>query len=315
MGLTYKDLESDGKTIDKVVPIDAATRSLVETLGAELGAIRDRAKARAARGEEIRWDALTRMVTWESRRGEVIGRWYGEVIATYVLRDRILKWSWAGKSTASHAEVISRAGGDRSVRQLAQSLVADLDEPEALELAELGIVLARGQGMLVVRGTFELELVGLFDSARPRDDAKVGYSVPPPQVAHSNPPGRPSPPQVAAHSSPPGRPSFPPGHIREPPRALFVPVANAVLARLAKAASGYKQALFVIRPEPLTVSLTVLDGEDLLRSIEAPPAVLDAAARMVAADRADGNGPWRKLSARILPKPDGGATLTVDITP
>lgn len=282
------------------MPIDAATRSLTETFGAELAALRDRSKARADRGEEIRWDALTRMVTWESRRGEVIGRWYGEVIATYVPRDRILRWSWAGKSTASHAEVISRAGTDRGVPQLAQSVVGELDEPEALELVEVGIVVARGQGMLVVRGSAEVELVGLFDSARPRDGAAIGYSVPPPEVTRSHPPGR---------------PSMPPGHIREPARAIFVPVANLVLARLAKAAAGYRQALFVIRPDPLVVSLTVLDADGLLRSIEAPAPIIEAATRMVAADRADGNGPWRKLAARITPKPDGGATLTVDITP
>lgn len=282
------------------MPIDQDARKLAGTLATEIGQARARAKAREERGEEIRWDALTRMVTWESRRGEVIGRWYGEIIATYVPRDRIVRWSWAGKSTTSHAEIISRAGADHGVAQLAHSVVADLDEAEAFELVELGIIVARGQGMLVLRGQTEIELVGLFDSARPRDGASQrAFSVPPPEVARSVPP--------------PGRTSLPPGHIREPARAIFVPVANAVLARLAKAAAGYKQALFVIRPDPLIVSLTILDGDGLLRSVEAPADVLEAATRMVAADRADGNGPWRKLSARITPKTDGGATLTVDV--
>lgn len=299
--LTYKDLVRDGKTIDRL-PIDDATRNLAQTFFAELGAARERARSRAERGEEIRWDALTRMVTWESRRGEVIGRWYGEVIATYQARDRILKWSWAGKSTASHAEAISRVGADRGVPQLAQSIVADLEEAEALMLSELGIAAARGQGVLLVRNDNEVEVVGLFDSARPRDPSSVGFSVPPPDVVP-----RPSLPPPAS------RASVPPGQIREPARAIFVPVATAVLARLAKAAAGFKQALFVIRPDPLDVSLTVIDGEGLLRSIDAQTAVVEAAARMVAADRADGNGPWRKLSARIIPKTDGGATLTVDV--
>lgn len=283
------------------MPIDDATRTLAESLAPDLQKIRERADARAGRGEEIRWDGLSRMVTWESRRGEVIGRWYGEVIATYVPRDRILRWSWAGRSTASHAEVISRAGGDRGVPQLAMSLVADLSEDEATELAELGIVVARGQGMLVVRGPVETELVGLFDSARPRDESASWYSVPPPEVGLRG-------------STPPARASLPPVQkIREPARALFVPVANAVLARLAKAAVGYKQALFVVRPDPMQLSLTVLDGGGLLRSVEVPVALMEAATRLVAADRADGNGAWRKLSARITPKPDGGATLTVDV--
>jgi hypothetical protein len=279
--------------------MDADARKLAESLGSELAVVRQKSKARADRGEEIRWDPLTRMVTWESRRGEVIGRWYGEVVATYVPKDRIVRWAWAGKSTPSHAEMISRAGGEHGVAQLAHSVVADLDEKDALELVELGIVVAKGQGMLVVRGATEIELVGLFDSARPREGNHGAFSVPPPEVARSVPP--------------PGRASLPPNHIREPARAIFVPVAHAVLARLAKAAAGYKQALFVIRPDPVTVSLTILDGEGLMRSIDAPPAVIEAATRMVAADRADGNGPWRKLSARIVPKTDGGATLTVDV--
>lgn len=280
--------------------IDQDARKLAETFATELAQMRARAKARAERGEEIRWDALTRMVTWESRRGEVIGRWYGEVVATYVPRDRIVRWSWAGKSTTSHAEIISRAGGEHGVAQLAHSVVGDLDESDALELVELGIVVARGQGMLVLRGPTEIELVGLFDTARPREGhATSAFSVPPPEVARSIPP--------------PGRASLPPSPIREPARAIFVPVANAVVSRLAKAAAGYKQALFVIRPDPVVVSLTILDADGLLRSIEAPAAVIEAAARMVAADRADGNGPWRKLSARIVPKTDGGATLTVDV--
>lgn len=281
------------------MPIDDATRRLAEALGAELTTLRDREKAMSARGEEIRWDPLTRMVTWESRRGEVIGRYYGEVIATYVPRDRILRWSWAGKSTVSHAEVISRAGADRGAPQLARSVVADLDERDAREIVEVGVVLADGQGMLVAPGPAEIELIGLFDHARPREGAAPSFSVPPPETA--------------ARSHPPDGPAHPPHHIREPARALFVPVANAVLARLAKVASGYKQALFVIRPDPVIVSLTVLDGDGLLRHVEAPPSVIEAATRMVAADRADGNGPWRRLSARIVPKTDGGATLTVDV--
>jgi hypothetical protein len=291
--------------------MDANARKLAESLGSELAAVRRKAKARAERGEETRWDPLTRIVTWESRRGEVIGRWYGEVVATYVPKDRIVRWSWAGKSTLSHAEIISRVGAEHGVPQLAHSLVADLDEAQALELVELGIVVAHGQGMLVVRGASELELVGLFDSARPREgeSATRGFSLPPPEAktrSNSNPP-------TAAAAAAAARGSRPPGPVREPARAIFVPVAHAVLEHVVKTAAGYKQALFVIRTDPLEVSLTILDGDDLLRSLDAPRTVTETATRMVAADRADGNGPWRKLSARIVPKTDGGATLTVDV--
>jgi hypothetical protein len=159
-------------------------------------------------------------------------------------------------------------------------------------------VLARGQGIHVERGKTELELVGLFDSARPRVGNGAQYSVPPPHVA--------------THSTPPKHPSSPPAQVREPARAIFVPVATAVLARLARIT--YRQALFVLHSaSPATASLTIIDSGGFLRSIDLSPAVIEAAARMVVADRADGNGPWKKLTARIMPKTDGGATLAVDV--
>lgn len=285
------------------MPLDAATRQLAQGLDREVQAARDREAARAQREERLRWDSVSRIVTWETKRGEVVGRWFGEVVATYVPQDRILRWSWAGRDTPSHAELIAREGGDRGVTQLSSSVVDELDEGDALDLAELGIVLARGHGMHVHRGPGEVEVVGLFDTARPRDGALPNqYSVPPPMVARSQPPGRVSIPPPAASVK-----------IREPAKAILVPVATAVLQRLTKAAPTYRQALFVIVPEPLQIALTIIDGAGVLHSVDLPPTLLEASARMVEADRADGNGRWRKLSARITPKPDGGASLAVDV--
>jgi hypothetical protein len=61
------------------------------------------------------------------------------------------------------------------------------------------------------------------------------------------------------------------------------------------------------------VFLVASDASGALHAIDVPAELLDAAARLVEADRVDGNGTWRKLSARISPKPDGGATLNVDV--
>lgn len=135
------------------------------------------------------------------------------------------------------------------------------------------------------------------------------------------------PPPVAGASPKPSSSGPPPGgalkKLREPSRALFLPVANAALAALARGSKGYLQGLFAVTldGEPaslghrrLVVQLVVIDAAGILRALDPPAEVVEAAATMVAADRRDGNGTWRKLSARITPKPDGGATLHVDVT-
>jgi len=110
--------------------------------------------------------------------------------------------------------------------------------------------------------------------------------------------------------------------LREPSRALFLPVANAALAALTRGSKGYLQGLFVLtldtggrgtEPRRLMVQLVVIDAAGILRALDPPVDVIEAAASMVEADRSEGNGAWRKLSARITPKPDGGATLHVDV--
>jgi hypothetical protein len=128
-------------------------------------------------------------------------------------------------------------------------------------------------------------------------------------------------PRLPGESSPPA-----PRTLQEPSRALFLPVANAALLALARHGKSYLQALFVVtldrasherdpaRPSRLVVQLVIIDGAGILRALDPPAEVVEAAAEMVEADRREGNGHWRKLSARITPKPDGGASLHVDVT-
>lgn len=342
------------------MPLEEPTRRLALSVQPDLERMVDRERLRAARGEQVIYDAFSRMATWQTRRGEIIGRWYGEVLAAWVVRDRFLRWTWTSRPSsasefgsvagASHAEVVSREGEERGVPQLAMGVVADLDEDEAITLARLGVVVARGEGLEIRRNGAEIELVGLFDAPRPRakEADPSRYSVPPPPVTRSSSPpgarGRSTAPG-ASRSSPPAPPygplppireifgppsrrrSSPPPRerrIREPARVLFLPVASMVLDRVAKAAPGYQQALFVLavdRRAPrdprddlrLSVQLVVLDASSALRAIDLPGEIVASAARLVEADHDDGNGPWRKLSARITPKPDGGATLNVDV--
>jgi hypothetical protein len=326
------------------MPLDEASRHLVTLLDAELRSFGARDDARAERGEEVRFDSVSRMATWESRRGDVIGRWYGEVIASYSPKDRILRWSWAGRTSLaapSHGEAMASEGQARGISQLAVSIVGDLEEIEAFTLVRLGLVLAKAQGVTVHRLDTEVRFVGLFDSPRPHEGSSESrrYSVPPPPVAPASlrPPPRPSAPPpaprvptlppireiFAPRSTPRNLPSSPPSadkKIREPARPLFVPVATAVLHALAKGAPHFQQALFVLSiadPEASRVAsltLVAVDAGGALRSVDVSIELVDAASRMIQADREDGNGPWKKLTARVVPKPDGGATLNVDVT-
>jgi hypothetical protein len=61
------------------------------------------------------------------------------------------------------------------------------------------------------------------------------------------------------------------------------------------------------------VQLVIIDRAGILRALDPPADVVEAAALMVETDLREGNGSWRKLSARITPKADGGATLHVEV--
>ena len=300
------------------MPLDEATRRLTHALAQELMRLVERGRARDERGEVVHFDSVSRMATWETRRGEVIGRWYAEVIASYSSSDRIFRWAWAGLSTLSapsHADAIVIEGQTRGVPQLAMSLVVDLEENEAVTLARLGVIVSGGEGIEVHRTGSEIRFIGLFDSLRPRTGGQdpSRFSVPPPPVKPaSNPPRTLTPPAAQRR-------------VREPARALFVPVANAALRTLGQVVGGFQQALFVLsivrevdaagveHTRRLVVILVAVDASGILRALDPSTELVEAGARLVEADRLDGNGPWRKLSARIMPKPDGGATLHVDV--
>ena len=77
---------------------------------------------------------------------------------------------------------------------------------------------------------------------------------------------------------------------------------------------GFKQGLLVMtvdddarRGRHLVVQLVVIDVEGQLGALDPPVELVEAAAAMSIDAR------WRKLTARITPKPDGGATLHVDV--
>jgi hypothetical protein len=339
----------------EAMPLDEITRRLANAFQRDLDRLAEQDQSRSSRGEEVRVDSVSRMATAESRRGDVIGRWYTETIASYSPSDRLLRWAWAGRTslaTPSFAEVIAQEGQSRGAPQLTVSLVPDLDEADAITLARLGVVVARGEGMQILRLEGELRFLGLFDSPRPKTrtpPAAVAsrYSVPPPPVAPasrqsgSTPAGKPpSGPPSAYRSIPPIREIYAPrstpgsapdvktrrpseaneeAKVREPSRALFVPVATAALTALGKVVPRFQQAIFVISmmgdgpSRRLGVLLVAVDASGVLRALDPTTELVEAAGRMVEADRQDGNGPWRKLSARITPKPDGGATLHVDV--
>jgi hypothetical protein len=356
------------------MPLDEATRRFAFLLQRDLRRLTERREQHAARGEGMQFDTVSRIATFETRRGDVVARLYGEVLATYAPADRILRWAWAGRSSSAaptHGDVVFREGQARGIPQLAMSVVGDLELEDAKALVELGALVARAEAVHERMSSGEIELLGLFDRPRPSEVVELAresrFSMPPPPVVdkaadvkapptrayRSIPPIREvyeprtgsSPPRAAASTSKPpavataSRPppaassSAPPAaakKLREPSRALFLPVANAALVALARGSKGYLQGLFVLTldprvreagaPEPpeteksrVVVQLVVVDAAGILRALDPPLDVVEAAVAMVEADRREGNGEWRKLSARITPKADGGATLNVDV--
>ncbi|MBX3189848.1 MAG: hypothetical protein KF819_22675 [Labilithrix sp.] len=343
------------------MPLDEATRRFAFLLQRDLRGFAERRSEQALRGEEVKFDSVSRIATTETLRGVVVERLYGEILATYAADDRIFRWAWAGRAPSAsptHGDVVFREGQARGVPQLAMSVVGDLDEDDAATLAKLGALAARATDVHERRVGGELQFIGLFERSRPSASVEPPaskYSVPPPapEKRESAPPGaartRPSqrpehradtqPPPRAYRSIPPIKELFeprgsgsrpppatistpPPGtKLREPAREIFLPVATAALAALTRLANGYKQGLFVVTLDRdrsadkrrIVVQLVVVDAAGNLRALDPAADLIDAAAAMIEADRRDGNGPWRKLSARITPKPDGGATLNVDV--
>jgi hypothetical protein len=324
-----------------VMPVDDATRRLALVLQHELRRLVERERIRTDREEEVRFDPVSRIATWETRRGDVIGRWFGEVVARYSSVERRLWWEWATRPGAGpHTVVVPQEGNARGAPQLAMPIVEDLDEADAATLARLAVLVARGEGIVASprSAAGEIVFIGLFDAPRPRDGEPRDpsrYSVPPPPVVERRPAsGSTPPPPVrtlaairelytprnaprppdAPLAAPLGAPSD--GPVRAPSRALFTPLATSVLAALSRSAGAYQQALFVVTVGAARVpivSLAAVDGAGILLSLDPPAELVDAAARMIDADRGDGNGTWRKLAARIVPKADGGATLHVDV--
>ena len=98
--------------------------------------------------------------------------------------------------------------------------------------------------------------------------------------------------------------------------------AQQCLGALARGSKNYLQALFAVtldgeasshETRRFVVQLVVVDAAGILRAIDPPADVIDAVAAMVEGDRRAGSTAWRKLTARITPKADGGATLHVDV--
>lgn len=362
--------------------LDEDTRRFAFLLQRDLRGLAEKRAARDARGEELRYDSVSRLATVESRRGDVVARLYGETLASWTPRERIFRWAWAGRApstSATHADLVFREGQARAVPQLTMSVVGDIDADDARTLASLGALVAHATGVYERTVGGDVQFVGLFDRPRPHEGVdgagESRYSVPPPPVAAgagsphgsgssppahayrslppireiyeprtggsrppgtaSRPPGsgaRPAPPagrpaSSAIGSSPPVAAPAAPRPVREPSRALFLPVATVALAALARASQGYVQGLFVLtvdnvgstdgRAEEkrrLAVQLVVIDAAGLLRSLDPPSELVEAAARMVEADQREGNASWRKLSARVTPKADGGATLHVEVS-
>ena len=108
--------------------------------------LRDVAELRGLRSEELRFDSVAQRVTRQTKHGEIVGRWYAELLATYYLRDSIFRWAWAGTSSSysTYGERIFKEGQQREVPQLCMSVVGGVTPEDADVLTQLGLALTGG---------------------------------------------------------------------------------------------------------------------------------------------------------------------------
>ncbi|MCA9588502.1 MAG: hypothetical protein KC657_24465 [Myxococcales bacterium] len=307
------------------MPLDDATRRLRETLDAQVLDLRDVAELRGLRSEELRFDSVAQRVTRQTKHGEIVGRWYAELLATYYLRDSIFRWAWAGTSSSysTYGERIFKEGQQREVPQLCMSVVGGVTPEDADVLTQLGLALTGARDLFVEEpGDGTVKFYGMYDSPRP---SGLHVSVPPPPVRRaSSPPASERPGRSRSTTSPEGpaakRSAPPPAdRPREPDRAAFFPVASLAHELLARDVPGFSQAVLTLTIDPaarqtrLMVQLAAVDAGGRLRAVDATRELLDAATELVTAERARGAGAWRKLEAHLAPKSDGGATLHVEV--
>jgi hypothetical protein len=311
--------------LDSSMPLDDATRRLRETLDAEVLDLHDVAELRRLRSEELRFDSVAHRVTRQTKHGEIVGRWYAELLATYFLRDSIFRWAWAGTSSSysTYGERIFKEGQLRDVPQLCMSVVGGVTPEDADALAQLGLALTGARDLYAEEpGDGSVRFYGMYESPRP---SGLHVSVPPPAVNRgSSPPVSQRPGRARSTTSPEGPAAKrsappPPERPREPDRATFFPVASLAHELLAREVSGFSQAVLTLTIDPdsrqtrLMVQLAAVDARGRLRAVDATRDLLDAATDMVTAERARGAGAWRKLEAHLAPKADGGATLHVEV--
>jgi hypothetical protein len=146
-----------------------------------------------------------------------------------------------------------------------------------------------------------------FIPSAPPPPRETRSAAPPPPVAHATPgPLASGPASVAAAS-----PALP---VREPSPSVFRPVAQLVLGALSLAMpNGFREALFLM-------SLDVQDGKGRfyvhvvgasptgeLVTIDPSRELLEATAKMVGDDAREGNGRWRRLTAKLASTEQGVA--------
>lgn len=162
---------------------------------------------------------------------------------------------------------------------------------------------ASARGGLGVRSIPPLRPIDVL----PDDDGFDAPRIPaPPRMPGAPTPTPPPPAGIASASSA--------SPIREPSREIFMPVAQAALGDVASAVPGFGQALVVVRVEVdpsgkgrFFVQLVAANQAGDLVALDPSRALLDAAAKLIADDARDGNGRWRRLSARLRPTPRGAS--------
>ncbi len=108
--------------------------------------------------------------------------------------------------------------------------------------------------------------------------------------------------------------------VREPSREIFLPVAQVAFSAIhGMYPNGFHQGLLVIVVDAsegrarFSAVIVASDEKHDLTMVESPRDLIEAVSKMIAADARSGNGPWRRLTAR-LSRTTRGASVEIVVT-
>jgi len=314
------------------MPLGENLRRLLTSMDLELSRVLDSPYGRVNH-DNVSWNEVACTLRYY-RNGELVRTLRGEAIGSYSPELGIYRWGWTARSVKAppkqQIDQAFREGHKLSLPELTSETVQLESEDDARKLSAFAAVIANAISVVSIEDGTRMGFIAVFGDvehpAPPASDDQSRavrlppYTVPPLPPKSSRPPSvlpPPSPPPIGGLVNPfPKRPRTsapPPPEAREPPRELFLPVAQRALSTLDFAHPGFREALIVITKEAdgprfsLELVATARDGR--LVAVDPPRELIEAAARMT---NAEAGGKFRRLIARLVPS-ERGASVDVEV--